>query len=160
MEATDRFGSVLTLRLVRRGHNDQRSSYSATASVAANGRPKNHSEGWGTRLARTEMEARKTLGDAPSTDFKAGALCSREQTSHESGEEGSNAYVYQRGRSFSSRLEGFMLRSTSIISAACRRCSNLRCQPNLKPKTLQGGAPAHCDQGFRVRARDISNCRS
>lgn len=98
MEATDRFGSVLTLRLVRRVNNGHGPSYSATASVGTNGRPENAFEGCSIRLTKTAMDAGTASASTPSADFAAGTrVCGQEQTHLESGKEESDAYLYQCG---------------------------------------------------------------
>lgn len=139
MEATDRFGSVLTLRLLRRGNNDRGSSYSATASAAANGRREKYSEAWNNTLVGTATEARKTSTATPSTDFAAGArLGGQEQTPLESGKQEAHAYLYQcssflrphicgidgvlKNRSY---LQGPVFPPSSSISAVCCRGSKL-----------------------------------
>lgn len=78
VEATDRFGSVLTLRLVRCANNNEGSSYPSTAPTATSGRPENNSEAWNTRLVGTATEA----GKASSSDgFAAGASLRGEEAS-------------------------------------------------------------------------------
>lgn len=86
VEATDRFGSVLTLRLVRRCINKQRSSWSSAASEVTGGRPENKSQAWNTTLAETATAAGRASAVAPSDDFAAGArLRGQEQASLEPG---------------------------------------------------------------------------
>ena len=97
VEATDRFGSVLTLRLVRR-HNGQTQGYSfsATTSAVTGGRLENNSEAWSTRLVGTAMGAGKASAVTPSADFAAGArLRDQEETPLESGREAGHAFLHQ-----------------------------------------------------------------
>ena len=83
VEATDRFGSVLTLRLVRRGGNHQGSCRSTAAFDATSGRPESRSD---TTLAGTVTEAGKASAVTPGNDLAAGTrLRGREQTPVEPG---------------------------------------------------------------------------
>eukprot|EP00752_Nemacystus_decipiens_P010771 g9583.t2 len=70
VEATDRFGSVLTLRLVRRSINNE------GASEATSGRPENESRAWDSALDETKTRARKPMAVTLSDDFAAGTRLS------------------------------------------------------------------------------------